>query len=106
MALAQEPKVLLLDEITTYLDVRYQIELLSLIRRLNKEKKLTVLMVLHDINQSMEYADEIIVMKDGKILAAGNTQKVISEAILDEAFSVKTEILPIKERKYCLFYEK
>lgn len=106
MALAQEPKVLLLDEITTYLDVRYQIELLSLIRRLNKEKKLTVLMVLHDINQSMEYADEIIVMKDGKILTAGNTQKVISEAILDEAFSVKTEILPIKERKYCLFYEK
>ena len=62
-------------------------------------------MVLHDINQAMEYADEIVVMKKGTILAAGDTKQVISEEILNQAFSVKTEIVPIKDRKYCLFYE-
>ena len=106
MALAQEPEILLLDEITTYLDVHYQIELLSLIRKLNREQNLTVLMVLHDINQAMEYADEIVVMQKGEIIAAGDSQEVITEEILDQAFSVKAEIIQLREGKHCLFSAK
>ncbi len=103
MAIAQQPEILLLDEITTYLDVYYQVELLSLIRELNSQQKLTVLMVLHDINQAMEYADEIIVMKEGSIIASGDAQKVITEEILRQAFQVDVEIIRIGERKHCLF---
>lgn len=103
MALAQEPEILLLDEITTYLDVHYQIELLSLVQKLNREQDLTVVMVLHDINQAMEYADNIVVMKQGKILVSGDSEKVITEDILQEAFAVQTEIIKIKNQQYCIF---
>lgn len=60
MALAQDTKVLFLDEPTTYLDIRYQLQILKLIRRLNKEFGMTIVMVLHDINQALYYSDEII----------------------------------------------
>ncbi len=106
MALAQKPEILLLDEITTYLDIRYQIELLSLIRKLNQEQHLTVLMVLHDINQAMEYADEVVVMKSGEIIACGETEEVVTEQVLNEAFSVKTEIVQLKGQNFCLFKRK
>lgn len=106
MALAQEPEILLLDEITTYLDIHYQLELLSLIQKLNREQGITVLMVLHDINQAMEYADEIVVMKEGRIIASGESERVITEEILEEAFGVRTEIVRSVDRKYCLFSEK
>lgn len=71
MALAQDPKILFLDEPTTYLDVRYQLQILRLIRQLNREYGLTIVMVLHDINQSLYYSDEIVAMKDGRIIAQG-----------------------------------
>lgn len=106
LALAQEPEILLLDEVTTYLDIRYQMELLSLIRRLNREEKITVLMVLHDLNQAMEYADEIAVMKEGQILAKGSAKEVMTAKIIEEAFGVHTEMAKIGNRNYCLFSEK
>ena len=62
MALAQDTKVLFLDEPTTYLDIRYQLQILKLIRRLNKEFGMTIVMVLHDINQALYYSDEIAAM--------------------------------------------
>lgn len=64
MALAQDTKVLFLDEPTTYLDIRYQLQILKLIRRLNKEFGMTIVMVLHDINQALYYSDEIAAMRD------------------------------------------
>lgn len=106
MALAQEPEILLLDEITTYLDIHYQIEILSLVRKLNREQEITVLMVLHDINQAMEYADEIVVMKEGQIIASGKANEVVTEKILEEAFRVKAEIIDREDGKYCIFSEK
>ena len=71
MALAQDTKVLFLDEPTTYLDIRYQLQILKLIRRLNKEFGMTIVMVLHDINQALYYSDEIAAMRDGQIAAKG-----------------------------------
>lgn len=69
MALAQDAKVLLLDEPTTYLDIRYQLQILRLIRRLNEEYGFTIIMVLHDVNQSLYYSDEIVALKAGKCIA-------------------------------------
>ena len=71
LALAQTHETLLLDEITTYLDVHYQYEILDLIRSLNRECGTTVLMVLHDINQTMRYADDVVMMKEGAVLGGG-----------------------------------
>lgn len=102
LALAQSPEILLLDEITTYLDIRYQYEMLKLIRRLNSEKNLTVVMVLHDINQAIAFSDNTVMMKNGKIIASGKTNEVISEKNLAVTFDVQTKITKIDGRTFCL----
>ncbi|MEG0451214.1 MAG: ABC transporter ATP-binding protein, partial [Lysinibacillus sp.] len=71
MALSQKSEMLCLDEPTTYLDIYYQLELLELVKQLNEQHGLTIVMVLHDINQAIKYSDEIILMKAGKVLAKG-----------------------------------
>lgn len=101
LALAQSPEILLLDEITTYLDIHYQYEILNLIRKLNSEQKLTVIMVLHDINQAIEYSDNSIIMKDGRILASGAADEVIIKENLDVAFEVNTCLTKLNGRNYC-----
>lgn len=101
LALAQSPEILLLDEITTYLDIHYQYEILNLIRKLNSEQKLTVIMVLHDINQAIEYSDNAIIMKNGRVLASGAANKVIIKENLDVAFKVNTCLTKLNGRNYC-----
>ncbi len=102
MALAQKTEFLILDEPTTYLDIRYQIEMLELIRSLNRELGMTIVMVLHDINQAVYYSDEIIGMQGGRIIAAGNTGKVINSDILYEIFQVRLDILETERAKFVL----
>lgn len=77
-ALAQEPKVLLLDEPTSHLDINYQFETMDLVRRLNREAGLTVLAVLHDLNLAAQYCDRIIMVGDGILQAVGNPEEVIT----------------------------
>ena len=71
MALAQNTELLFLDEPTTFLDVRYQVEILRLVERLNKEEGITIVMVLHDINQALSYSDEVIGLLDGQVSIQG-----------------------------------
>ena len=78
MALAQNTKILFLDEPTTYLDIRYQIEILELVKKLNQEFGITIIMVLHDINQAIYFSDKVIGLKDGLVAVQGNPQDVIS----------------------------
>lgn len=92
MALAQDTKVLFLDEPTTYLDISYQIQILKLIRKLNRDYSITVIMVLHDINQSLYYSDEIIAMKDGKIIASGIPNDIITDKLVKEVYGVDLNI--------------
>lgn len=92
MALAQDTKILFLDEPTTYLDIRYQLQILKLIRQLNQEYSLTIVMVLHDINQSLYYSDEIIAMKDGKIIAQGLPEDIITPELVKSVFDVELNI--------------
>lgn len=102
MALAQNTKILLLDEPTTYLDVRYQIEILRLVKKLNTEYGITIIMVLHDINQSIAYSDCIIAMKDGKILAEGNPNDVINEELIKNVYGIELSVKRIGENKVVL----
>ena len=102
LAIAQSREVLL-DEVTTYLDIRYQYEILNLIRSLNKTFGTTVVMVLHDLNQALQYADAAIVMKDGQAVCRGKTQEVITENVIRDIYGITSEIISIETGKYCLF---
>lgn len=102
MALAQDTKMLLLDEPTTYLDIRYQIETLDLIRELNRRYDLTVVMVLHDINQAITYSDEVIGMKDGTVLFQGKPDEVITKESMYEVYGIEMEVEEIHGQRYVL----
>ena len=91
MALAQKPQVLLLDEPTTYLDICHQLEVMKLLDRLNQELKLTVALVLHDLNQAVQFAHHVVVMKKGTLVTSGNPADVITVDLLKEVFRVKAE---------------
>lgn len=102
MALAQGTEILFLDEPTTYLDIRYQLEILKLIRRLNEEYNMTILMVLHDINQALYYSDEIVAMKDGIIVAQGLPEEIITEKLVKEVYDVDLSISQVKGKPFIL----
>lgn len=91
MALAQRPEVLLLDEPTTYLDICHQLEIMQLITRLNQELGLTVVMVVHDLNHAIMYADHVVVVKTGKLVTSGAPREIITADLLADVFKVKAD---------------
>ncbi len=99
MALAQEPKILILDEPTTYLDINHQLEVLELLQRLNREEGLTVLMVLHELNQAAQYSDRVAVMEKGHLVMEGTPKEVFTEQLLADVFHVKAKVED-EERMY------
>jgi iron complex transport system ATP-binding protein len=102
VALAQNTKILFLDEPTTYLDIRYQIEILRLVKKLNREYGITIVMVLHDINQSIAYSDNIIAMKDGKIIAQGKPESIITEELIKTVYGIEFPVKNIENKKFVL----
>jgi iron complex transport system ATP-binding protein len=92
LALAQQPSVLLLDEPTTYLDIKHQLEIMELVVELNGLKAMTIVMVLHDINHAAAYSDQIIMMKEGAIYSDGSPEEVIIERNISEVFGVSARI--------------
>lgn len=102
MALAQDTKVLFLDEPTTYLDVRYQLDILRLIKKLNREYGITVIMVLHDINQSLYYSDEIVAMNDGHIIAYGEPTRIITTELVKEVYDVDLHIQTVDGKPFVI----
>lgn len=92
MSVAQKPKILLLDEPTTYLDVSYQLEVLELVKDLNKSLNIAVIMVLHDLNQAARYSDKIFAIKDGRLYIEGSPNYVISSDILKDIFRIDADI--------------
>ncbi|MFD9432414.1 ABC transporter ATP-binding protein [Streptomyces sp. NPDC060002] len=94
MAVAQGTPVLLLDEPTTYLDLAHQIDVLDLITDLNRREGRTVVMVLHDLNQACRYADHVIAMKAGRIVAEGAPAEVVTEATVEDVFDLRCRITP------------
>lgn len=91
--LAQDAPILLLDEPTTYLDVHHQLRILDLLRRINENWRKTIVVVLHDMNQAWQYADEVVIMKDGRLVCTGPPQTVLTPERLWEVFAVHTDIV-------------
>ena len=90
MALAQKPQILLLDEPTTYLDICHQLEIMELLNVINAELQITIIMVLHDLNHALQYADHILALEDGHIIAEGEPKNVITNTLLENLFKVKS----------------
>ncbi|SHK21177.1 iron complex transport system ATP-binding protein [Hathewaya proteolytica DSM 3090] len=103
MALAQKPDILLLDEPTTYLDISHQFELLELVRKLNKKMNITIVMVLHDLNQAARYSDNIIVIKDHRKYLEGPPEKIITKDVLENVFNISVKVVYDEDNK-CPFF--
>jgi len=93
VALAQRTDLLLLDEPTTYLDIRHQLEVLSLVRSLNREHGITVVWVLHDLNQAIRFSDRITALCEGRVVATGAAREVMTPALVRSVFGVESQIL-------------
>ncbi len=106
LALAQATSTLLLDEPTTFLDIRHQLEVLELIQYLNHEQAITILMVLHDLNQAARYAQRMVVMYQGEVFADGSPAEILTKELVKKVFGVQAHILvdPIHNVPLCLPY--
>jgi iron complex transport system ATP-binding protein len=106
LKLAQETPILLLDEPTTLLDVGHQLEVLTLIRQLNRTQGKTIVLVLHDLNQAARFADRMIVLQAGRIVAIGPSAAGLTPALLNEVFQVQAYIIshPVDGLPVCLPY--
>jgi len=91
--LAQEPKILLLDEPTSNLDVRHQLEVAKMLKRLSREKDILVIMICHDINIAAKYSDEIILLNGGTVYAVGTPNEVITEGNLEDVYGVICRVI-------------
>lgn len=109
-ALAQQPQLLILDEPTNHLDIQYTLEVMQLMRRLNREKGITVFAVLHDINMAARFSDRIIVLSEGEKVCDGPVPEVIREDVLKPVYKIDlvvrdnpltgtSEIVPIRSSK-------
>ena len=92
MAIAQRPKILLLDEPTTFLDISHQLEVMELVQALNEQFGMTVVMVLHDINQAARYSDRLVVLKGGKVQYDGIPQCVLCREMFQSIFEIDADI--------------
>jgi iron complex transport system ATP-binding protein len=92
MTLAQKSRIIILDEPTTFLDISYQLEVLELVRELNLSLGLTVIMVLHDLNQAVRYSDKILAMNNGRICCMGRPEDVVNTCLLKDIFKIHADI--------------
>jgi iron complex transport system ATP-binding protein len=93
MALAQGTEILLLDEPTTFLDLAHQVDVLDLVERLHREMGRTVVMVLHDLNLAARYAGRLIAMRDGRIVADGRPEEVLTSELLRTVFELDAQVI-------------
>ncbi|MEM6503124.1 MAG: ABC transporter ATP-binding protein [Cyanobacteria bacterium P01_C01_bin.89] len=93
LALAQDPKILLLDEPTTFLDLHYQLQLLELLHRLNRQQKLSIVTVLHDINLAVRYSDRLALMRQGRLWGVGTPNEMLTPETIGAVFEIETQIL-------------
>ncbi|MDP9857330.1 ABC transporter ATP-binding protein [Agrobacterium tumefaciens] len=94
MALAQETPLLLLDEPTTYLDIAHQLEILELLRKLNVDQGRTIIIVVHDLNHAAQYADHLVAVADGGIVATGSPSALLTPAFIKVIFGVEAIVIP------------
>ena len=93
LALAQNPKVLLLDEPTTYLDIHFQLQLLDLLKSLNQKQKLSIITVLHDINLAARYSDRLALLRQGSLFGVGDAKAILTPENMAAVFDVEVLVL-------------
>jgi iron complex transport system ATP-binding protein len=89
LALAQEPRLLLLDEPTTFLDISHQLDVMALLRKLNADNSLSIVMVLHDLNQAARFSHRLVALREGRVYAAGPPADVLTARMLADVFQVE-----------------
>ena len=94
MALAQGTDLMLLDEPTTFLDLAHQVEVLDLLVELNHDEGRTIVMVLHDLNHACRYSHHLLAMRDGRLVAEGTPEQVVTEAMVKDVFHLRSRVLP------------
>ncbi|MDO5627180.1 MAG: ABC transporter ATP-binding protein [Mobilicoccus sp.] len=94
MALAQRTDVLLLDEPTTFLDIAHQVEVLDLLTDLNRARGTTIAMVLHDLNLAARYADRLVALRAGEVLADGDPAEVLTPALVETVYGMRSQVVP------------
>ena len=104
--LAQQPEILFLDEPTTYLDISHQQETMRVVKKLNRESGIGVVMVLHDLEQALEVSDRIIVIKEGRKYSEGTPEEVITPKMLHEVYHVEADVIKLPGRKKPLIVYK
>lgn len=104
MILAQDTDYILLDEPLNNLDLNHANQMMHLLKKLVKEHKKTVIIVLHDINFAAGFADYIVAMKDGKIFSQGETETVIQPEILNRLFGMNVKICEIEGKRFCMYF--
>lgn len=92
MCLAQDTEIIILDEPTTFLDIKYQKSIMKLVKRLNQELGLTIIMVLHDINQAITYSDNIVALLDGEIIKNDKAHTLLDEELLNKIYDTAIKI--------------
>jgi iron complex transport system ATP-binding protein len=92
-ALAQEPKLLFLDEPTAALDLKHQVHIYHILKKLQSEQLLTIISVTHDINLASQFCDRILILKDGKLHSDGNVQQVLKVEVLQDVYEVDLNII-------------
>lgn len=103
MALAQDTEVLFLDEPTTYLDIRYQLQILKLVKELNETQGTTIVMILHDINQALVYSHEVIGLSpEGEVIAKGRPEEVINTKVLQGMYGVDLPITEVNGKPFAI----
>lgn len=107
MAVAQDTNILFLDEPTTFLDMAHQLDVLKLLKNINENHHRTIVMIVHDLNHASRYADHIIAIKQGQVVAQGEPKMVVTEAICELVFGIKADIIydPRTKAPLCLPYE-
>jgi len=104
MTIAQDTDIILLDEPTNHLDIKYRIEVLDLLKNLNKQENRTIVMVLHDINLACRYADYIIALKDGNVYSQGKPYDIVDEKLIRDVFDIDSQIVscPVFKTPLCI----
>lgn len=104
VALAQEPDYLFLDEPTTYLDLHFQYQFLQLIRQLNRKQGLTICMILHDLNQALQFSDQVVLLNQGKVIKQGAADSVITPELVSENFQINCELIKTEKGNFLRQY--
>ena len=105
-ALAQQPKIIILDEPTSSLDLHNQLFILNMIDELAKKEELTIIMIIHDLNLASMFCDKLLMLKDGSIFAYGDTASIVNEENILSVYNVNTKITIVDGNKHVRLLRK